>query len=245
MTIYDRATKLQLRLEAANAASAGHDLLLRGRNVGANLQLAAEYLEAAEFYRRTVGRSDMLPIDASAIRQAIGRFRGALSKSGPKAFQQQSAASLIRVLNSQTMRVERWVKSTWQGRFEAVRFLLDRAESVDLHGSPVDRIKARNRASTIRFALRTDPVKERAALEERLKVEGLNACLIRVKELIGELHSAILAIDKAQAALPPEVRAVLMRAASPEGLPLEEVTPKLLRALQATDVLDDLVVRQL
>ena len=245
MTVYDRATKLQLRLEAAKAASAGHDLLLRGQNVRASIQSTVEYLEAVDSYRRTVGRTDVLPMDAKAIRLAIGGFRGALSKSGPKAFQQQSAATLIRVLNTQTRRVERWVKSTWQGNFEAARFLLNRAEAVDLHGSPIHRTRARNRASTIGFVLRTDPVRERAALEERLKVKGLNACLERVQELIGELHSAIMAIDEAQAALAPEVRATLRRAASPEGLPLEEVTAELLGALQSAKVLDDLVVRQL
>ena len=245
MTLFEAATELQLRLGAASEADTGDALLSRGRTVRADVASAAEHFEAVQSYRVTIGRTDMPPLDAKEIRQAIGRFRAALSNSGPKAVQQRPAASLLEVVTAQIRRVDRWVKSTWQEKFAAAQELLERVDSGDLHGSPADRIKARSRASKIAVVRNTDPVRERAALEERLKVEGLNACLEKINELIDDLRAAIVAIDKEQAAMTSQVRAVLQRAASGDGLPLGEVTPELLAALQSAGVLDALVVRRL
>lgn len=245
MTLFDTAAELQLRLEAANTAHVGDELLSRGRTVRDNITSAAEHLEAVQSYRVKIGRTDASPLDAKEIRRAVGRFRGALSKSGPKALQQQSAATLLEVLTVQAKRADRWVKFTWEENFAAAQELRERVDSGDLHGSPPDRRTARMRASTIEFLRNTNPVRDRAALEARLNVEGLKACLERVNELIGELRAAIAAIDLERAAMMPEVRVAIERATSVDGLPLGEVTPELLAALQSAGVLDDLVVRRL
>ena len=245
MTLFETATELQLRLESATAADTGDQLLSRGRTVRADIASAAEHFEAVQSYRITIGRTDRPPLAAKEIRQAIGRFRGTLSNSGPKAVQQRSAVTLLKVLDTQIKRVDRWVKSTWQENFAASQELLERADSGDLHGSPVNRIRALNRARRVMVLRNTDPVRERAALQELLKVKGLKACLEKANELIDDLRDAIAAIDREQAAMTPQVRAVLQRAASGDGLPLGEVTPELLVALQSGGVLDDLVVRRL
>ena len=144
MTLFETATKLQLRLKAASAADAGDQLLSRGRTVRDDIASAAEHFEAVQSYRITIGRTDRPLLDAKEIRQAIGRFRGALRNSGHKAVQQQSADTLLKVLTAQTRRVDRWVKSTWRENFAAAQGLLERALSGDLHGSPGDRDQGAN-----------------------------------------------------------------------------------------------------
>jgi hypothetical protein len=217
----------------------------RGRTVRGDIVSVAEHLEAVQSYRVIIGRSDAPMLDTRAIRQAIGRFRGALSRSGPKALQQQSAATLRDVLTAQSKRVDRWVKSTWRENFADATALLERVASGELHGSASAGRKARNRASRIEHVLNLDPVRDRATMEAYLDAVGLEACVQRVNQLIEELRQAIVAIDLEQTAMPPEVRAAIQRAQSPDGLPLSEVTPELMAALRSAGVLDDLVVRRL
>lgn len=244
MTLFQSATELHLRLEAASAADAGEELLARGRTMRDKITSAAERFEAAQFYRVEIDRTDSPSLDAKEVRLAIGRFRGAISKSGSKAFQHQPADSLLRVLVNQTRRLDRWVNSTWRENFAAAHRLLEQANSDQLHGSAAARRKVRVRASTIEDVLKMDPISDRAALEARLDRRGLSACIERVNEIIAELRAAIAAIDQEQTEMSPEVQAALRRAASAEGLPLGEVTPELLAALQLAGVLDDLIVRQ-
>ena len=205
---------------------------------------AAEHLKAVQSYRLVLGRTDAPTLDTRAIRQAIGRFRRALSKSGPKALQQQSAATLRDVVTTQTRRVDRWVKSTWRENFTAAEELLTRVASGELQGSVSARAKAQSRASKIEAVMSLNPVEDRAMLEAHLDAAGLDACIERVNGLIEELHDALTAIDRDQAAMAPEVRAAIQRAASVDGLPLSEVTPELMAALRSAGVLDDLVVRR-
>lgn len=242
MTLFKTATELQIRLKAAQAADAEDQLLSRGQTVRADLASAAEYFEAAQSYRAVIGRTEV-PLDAAAIRRAIGNFRGALTNSGPKAFQQQSAVTLRNALIAQTKRVERWVRSTWRANFAADEELLRRAESRDLHGSPTERADARTRASRIRAIQKLDPVREREVIEQRLDAKGLNACLASVKQLIDALRDVITAMDRKTAAMTPEVQEVLRCAASPDGLPLRQVI-HLLAELESSGMLDSLVVHR-
>lgn len=242
MTLFKTATELQIRLKAAQAADAEDQLLSRGRTVRADLASATEYFEAALSYRSVIGRTDV-PLDATPIRRAIGNFRGALTNSGPKAFQQQSAVTLRNVLIAQSKRVERWVRSTWRANFAADEELLRRAESDDLHGSPAERAEARVRARRIRVIQKLDPVREREVIEQRLSAKGLNACLASVKQSIEALRAMITEIDRKEAAMTPEVQAVLRRAASPDGLPLKQVI-HLLAELESSGMLDSLVVHR-
>ncbi len=243
MTLFETAAKLQLRLDAANEEDAVDQLLTRSQKVRTALTSAAEHFEAVQSYRIALGQADVPPLGRKEIRQAVGRLKGSLSRYGPKALQLQSADTLQRLLSTQIRRVDGWVRLTWRQNFAAAQELLVREKSGELHGSPVDRVRASNRASKIKVVQGKDPVRERTLLEELLKVEGLRACLGEVDKLVDELRAAMAAIDKKQAALTPRVRAVLQQAASVNGLPLLEVTPGLLDELQLAGVLEDLVVR--
>ena len=245
MTLFETAGQLQLRLDAASAADEEDVLLSRGGTVRDAIVVATERYEAAQSYRVTIGLRDAPPLNTKAIRQAIGHFRAALSKSSSNAFQQRPAATLEEVLAAQTKRVDHWIKSTWGENFAGARALLQRVNSGDLHGSVLDRTKAQNRASKIEYVLSLNPVEDGATLETHLNAGGLDACIERVNGLIEELQAAIVAIDREQAAMTPEVQAAIQRATSPEGLPLNEVTPELVAALRLAGVLDDLVVRRL
>lgn len=242
MTLFKTATELQIRLKAAQAADAEDQLLSRGRTVRTDLVSAVEYFEAAQSYRAGIGRTDM-PLDATAVRRAIGNFRGALSNSGPKAFQQQSAVTLRKVLTAQTKRVDGWVRSAWRANFAADEELLKRAESDDLHGSYAEQAGVQSRASRIRAIQNLDPVRERDIIEQRLNAKGLDACLASVKQLIEALSAVIAAIDEKKAAMTPQVKVALRRAASPDGLPLRQVI-HLLVELESSGMLDYLVVRR-
>lgn len=244
MTLFESATELHLRLEAASAADAGDELLARGRTVRDEITSAAEHFEAVQSYRVEIDRTDSPSLDAKEVRLAIGRFRATISKSGSKAFQQQPADTLLKVLARQTRRLDRWVNSTWRENFAAAHRFLEQANSDQLHGSAAARREVRVRASPIDDVRTMDPVSDRAALEARLDRRGLSACVERVNEMIAELRTALAAIGQEQAEMSPEVQAALRRAASAEGLPLGEVTPELWAALQLAGVLDDLIVRQ-
>ena len=245
MTLFETADKLQLRLDAASTADEDDALLSRGRTLRDAIVAATAHYEAAQSYRVAIGLTDAPPLDTKAIRQATGHFRGALSKSSSNAFQQRPSATLEEVLAAQTRRVDHWLKSTWRENFAGARALLERVDSGDLHGPVLARTKAQNRASKIEYVLSLNPVEDRATLEAYLDAVGLGACIQRVNDLIEELQAAIVAIDRDQAAMTPEVRAVIQRATSPDGLPLSEVTPELMAALRSADLLDDLVVRRL
>lgn len=245
MTLFDTANELRLRLDAASTADAEDDLLSRARIVRGDITSAADHLEAVQLYRVALDRTDALPLNTKSIRQAIGHLRGALSKSGPKALQQQSAATLHNFLTDQARRIDRWVRSTWRENFAAAEPLLERVDSGDLHGPALARTTAQNRASKIRDILNLNPAKDLETLEAYLDAVGLDACIERVNELIEELRTAIAAIDSEQAAMPQEVKTAFERAASEGGLPLGEVTPELMAALRSAGVLDDLVVRRL
>jgi hypothetical protein len=244
VTLYESATELQLRLEAASAADAGDELLARGRTVRDDIMSAADHLEAVQSYRVTIDLTDSPPLDARKLRSAIRGFRGSITRSGPKAFQQQSADTLLKVVKAQRKRADRWVTSTWRESFAPAKGLIQRADSDGLHGSASARTRVEGRAAKIRGVLAMNPVTDRPSLEERLNSRGLHACVERVNELIAELRAAIAGIDQEQAEMTLEVQAALRRAASGEGLPLGEVTPELLAALQSAGVLGDLVVRR-
>lgn len=245
MTLFETADKLQLRLDAASTADEEDVLLSRGRTLRDAIVATTEHYEAAQSYRVTIGLTDAPPLNTKAIRQAIGRFRGALAKSSSNAFQQRPAATLEDVLDAQTKSVDRWIKSTWGRNFAHAKALLDRVDTGDLHGPVLARTRAQNRASKIRDVLTLNPVKDRVTLEARLNAVGLDACIERVNELIKELQAAIATIDREQETMPPEVRAAIQGATSVDGLPLRDVTPELMAALRSAGVLDDLVVRRL
>ncbi len=245
MNIFDRASEIQVQLKAATEADSSDELLSRGRRVRAELDDAAAYFEAVQSFRSALVAPNVPNIEIKKFRQALGRFRGALSRSGPAAVQQQAATTLLESIKTETTRLERWVKSIWKSRFDDFQSLLDRVELGDLIGSTDHRAMAFRCASRLRRARNTDPVRASRELEQILDVTGFDACLKKIDVLGDELRIAIESIDQGHADLAPEVRTVLDRAGSGDGLPLAEITSEVLKALESAGVLDGLVVRRL
>ena len=133
MTLFEKATELQLRLESVSATDAGDELLSRGKILRQELIASAEHFEAVLSYRTELGTMERIPLDGKDVRQAIGRFRAAMSTNGPRAFQQQSAQTLLDVLKMQSKHVDRWVKSKWTANFDPAQDLLARVDSGSTH----------------------------------------------------------------------------------------------------------------
>ena len=244
MSIFDRATDIQVQLKAALEADSSDELLSRGRTVRTELDAAAAYLEAVQSFRSALGVQDAPNIDVKELRQAMGRFRSALSRSGPAAVQQQTAATLLKEVKNETTRLERWVKSIWKSRFDDLQSLLDRVESGDLGGTHDHNRRAFDCASQLRRARSADPVHATKELEQILNSTGFDACLEKIDVLGIELGRAIEAIEQEHATLTPEVQTVLEKAGSGQGLPLAEITSDVLEALESAGVLEGLVVRR-
>lgn len=244
MNLFDRATAVHAQLSAATEADTSDALLSRGQLVRRELDDAAAYFEAAESFRSALDIQDVANIDVKGLRQAMGRFRGAL-RSRPAAVQQQTADTLLSVVRKETNRLDRWVKSIWKSRFDDFRSLLDRVESRDLAGSSDHRRMAYTCASRLQRAQTTDPIRAIQELGIILDSTGLDACIEQIDALGGELRKAIESLDQERANLTPEVRTVLERADTEDGLPLAEVTLEVIEALESAGVLDGLVVRRL
>lgn len=245
MNIYDRATDIHVQLKAAREADSSDAHLLRGRAVRTELDDAAAFAEAVNLFQQAASVKRVPDIDVQRFGQAVKRFRSALSKSGPAAVQQQSATTLLKLANSETSRLRRWVKSIWKSRFEEFQNDLDRAPSGNLSGSNDHRKTAFRCASLLRNAQNTDPIDETTELEQLLDSQGIDACLEQIGVLGNELRRAIKAIEQEHASLTSEVQAVLKKAGSDKGLPLAEITSDDLEALESAGVLDSLVVRRL
>ena len=244
MNIFDRATEIQVQLKAATEADSSDELLSRSRRVRMDLDDAATYFEAVNSFRSALDVQDAPNIDIKGFRQSLGRFRGALSRSGPAAVQQQTAATLLKAVETERTRLDRWAKLIWKSRFGHLQSLLDRVESGGLLGSTEHWRKARRCASQLRSARNTDPIHAIKELERILDATGLDACLEKISILGDELSSAIESIDQEHSDLTSEVRTVLDRAASSDGFPLDEITSEILEALKSAGVLRGLVVRR-
>src|SRR4051794_10111796 len=146
MSLYDESVNLQVKLEAAQEADAGVELLVRGQRLVDTLEAATIYLERAAELPADL-RSDSAPgIDEKAVTQAIGAFRGGLSRRGMVAFQHQPAATLVDVAKAQRDKCARWVGSRWRAVFTPYEPEIERAASGRLVGDLTQRVAAERRA---------------------------------------------------------------------------------------------------
>lgn len=244
MSLYDRCVDLQLKLEAAQSADAGVEVLARGARLVDGLDRAAEYLEGTAQFRILAGVHDTPGLDAKAVSQAVAAFRGGLSRHGAAAFQHQPATTLVDVAKAQRDRVARWVTARWKDSFAADDAPLERVQSEHFAGSSSNLVVAQARAAKLRAARGRDPVAEAAELRTMLGGDGIAEWLQSIATIRAELHAALQALDQERDALTPEVRSALQRAAGDGGLVLSEVTDELLAAIRAAGVDDDLVVRR-
>jgi hypothetical protein len=148
------------------------------------------------------------------------------------------------VAKAQRERTVRWVTARWKDRFDEYQPLLNRVQTEHLVGSTTQIVIARARALKLRTARGMDPVADASELQGTLGGADVDAWLHAVTTLANDMRTALEALDAERAALTPEVRDALERAASNEGLPLSDLTDELLAALRTAGVDDSLVVRR-
>lgn len=244
MSLYERCVDLQIKLEAAQSADAGVEVLARGARLVEGLDRAAEYLEGAAQFRSAANVADTPTLDAKAVAQAVAAFRGGLSRHGSAAFQHQPATTLVDVSKAQRDRAVRWVNARWKDVFAADDPLLERVQNEHLVGSSTQVVVAQARAATLRVARGRDPVADGAELRTLLGGNGITEWVEALRGVRADLQRALEALDDEGQALIPEVRDALQRAGTEAGLPLSEITTEMLSALRAAGVADHLVVRR-
>lgn len=244
MTLFDRAVDMQLKLEVAQTADTGLDLLARAAKLDEALTNTAAYFEAVAQLRRSMPITDRPNLDTKAISQAVATFRGGISRHGSAAFQHQPAAALVDTAKSQRERCSRWLVGQWRLLFSAYDPLLDRVTTERPTGSGSHPVVAQARASNLRALRGLDPVADREQISSALKTEDAGRWPEAIAELAAQLATALAALDAEHSALTPEVRSALERAASDGGLPLDELSPELLAALRSAGVDGQLIVRR-
>lgn len=244
MTLFDRVVDLQLKLEVAQSADTGLDLLARAAKLDEALREATTYFQAVSSLRSKLGISEQPNLDVKAISRAVATFRGGVSTHGAAAFQHQPAATLVEVAKSQRERCSRWVVGRWRELFLEYDPLLDRVATVRPTGGGSNPVVAQARASNLRALRRLDPVANRDQINSALKTTDETQWAQAIAAVARDLAEALAAIDAEHAALTPEVRAALGRAASSDGLPLDEVSAELLAALRAAGADSQLIVRR-
>lgn len=243
MTLYDQCVDLQVKLEAAHAADAGLELLARGQRLVEALEAARNYLAQAAQLPAELRSGSSPALDDKSVNQAIGAFRGGLSRHGVVAFQHQPAATLVDVAKAHRDKCARWVDARWRGVFTPYEEDVERAGGGRLVGELSQRLSAQRRASTLRTARGYDPIEHRGDLERLLGGQGIKDWLRAIRTLGDELHAALARLDAARNAMTPEVRDALHRATSEGGLAFSDLTTELLAAIRAAGVDDQLVVR--
>ena len=171
-------------------------------------------------------------------------FRGGLSQHGAAAFQHQPATTLVDVAKAQRDRAARWVGARWKDVFTAADGILERVQNEHFVGSSTHLVTAKARAAKLRAARGSDPIIDAEELRTMLGGNGITEWVESIAAIRAELERALQALDSERAALTPEVRDALQRAASEGGLPLSDVTQEMLSALHAAGVDDHLVVRR-
>lgn len=245
MSLFDRAVDLQLKLEVAQTADTGLDLLARAARLVEALGESSDYLEGASRFREEMKVSDRPPIDVKAVTQAVSAFRSGISRHGSAAFQHQPASTLSEAAKTQRDRCARWLASRWREEFAPYEAAMERAASEPLSGSGSHAVVAQGRASKLRVLRGHDPIDQHEDISKTLGTDDVERWRSAIAEVGAQLTAALEALDAEHAALTPEVRSILDRAASEDGMPLDELTPELLAALRAAGVDGRLVVRRL
>lgn len=244
MSLYDRSVDLQLKLEAAQSADTSLELLARGARLVESLHRASEYFVGAAAFRSALKVTDKPGLDMKAVSKAVGAFRAGLSRHGSAAFQHDPATTLSDVAKAQRERTARWVTARWKDRFGEYQPLLDRIQTEHLVGSATHIVVAQARASKLRAAMGMDPVANAAELQNTLGGADVGGWSRAITTLANEMRTALEALDAERAALNPEVREALRRAAAEGGLPLSDITDELLAALRGAGIDESLVVRR-
>lgn len=245
MSLFDDAVDLQLKLDAAQTADASHDSIAKAQELVNALESTTAYLRAVDDFRRAVGVAEAVPVEVKAITAAVNAFRGGVSQRGAAAFQQQYAVSLVSTAKSQRDRVSKWIKARWSDLFTPYESAIQEAETAREAGRGSYARTAQMRASTLKAVRGLDPVVDAEQVKQSLGVTSpADQWKGAIADVAAQLESALASLASERDALTPEVRHALERAATSDGLPLDEVTDELRTALRQANVEHLLVVRR-
>ncbi len=244
MTLFDRAVDLQLKLEVAQTADTGMDLLARAARLVEVLSDSAGYFEGVLHFRHGMNTSERPPVDVKTISQSVSAFRAGISRHGSAAFQHQPATNLAEAAKTQRDRCARWLSARWRQEFTPYEPMMARVASERLSGSGSHAVVAQARASKLRALRSLDPVSDSDGVSRAIGTDDVGSWRKVIKDVADQLAAALAALDGEHAALAPEVRSTLERAASADGVPLDELTAELLAALRAAGVDGQLVIRR-
>lgn len=244
MNIYERAGSLRLRVETSQRDDQYLELHQQASELLSQLRDRVAFLEMLVMLSDVLGLDERPTLNETHLRKAVGGFRSALTQYNAAAVQQQSAVTLLRSTEKIEESLARWALLAWKTAFEDLSVLIGEDGLQGLAGPPTKVTRARRIASQIQNAVGRNPMRDLGSIQTALEADGLEACVVRVRELGGELRSLLEELKRAQAELPPPVQMVLERAASEDGFPLEDLTDELLNLLRDAGVLGQFVIRQ-
>lgn len=244
MNIYERAESLKLRVETSQRDGQHLELQPQASELLSQLRNCTARLKVIVLLCEVLGSEERPRLDEIRLRKAVDGFRSELTQHNAAAVQQPAAVTL----RSSTEKIEdvlaRWALSAWKTAFEDLSVLIGEDSLQGLAGPPVKVTRAKRMASQIQSAIGRNPMRDLGSIQTVLEADGLEACVVRIRELGGELRSLLEELKRARAELPPQVRMVLERAASDDGFPLEDLTDELLNLLRDAGVLGQFVIRQ-
>lgn len=243
MNFYERAGSLKLRLETSQRDDQSQDLQHKATLLLSELRARTAFLEQVVDLQDTLDPTERPKLDKARLRKTVGGFRSALTQYNAAAVQQQAATTLRDFTGKMEDSLARWAHSTWRVTFEDLSRIADDGVRFMI-GAPAKVTRARSIASQLRLAIEKNPIRDIEAIQKTLRVEGLEACAAKVRELGDELRVLVDELQRSQAGLPPEVQEILEHADGEAGFPLEEMTEGLLEALREAGVLGEFVVRR-
>ena len=244
MNMYQRADSLKLRLDTSMRDDQSQQLLNHATSVREQLYRCVAFLNQVAALREVLALESPPRVDRPGFRRAIGGLRTALKRDNAGAVQQQAAATLLGTVNKVERNLTSWTQSVWRQEFGDLSAITDEDSLRSLVGAPIKVTQARRMALQLRIGTGKNPVHDIEAIEKTLGVEGLDACVPKIRALGEELYTLLQELERERAGLSAEVRAVLDRGASDDGFPLDDMTDELLSALREAGLLGELVVRR-
>jgi hypothetical protein len=243
VNLYERGATLRVALDSASEAAGDHNLVERGRQVITFLDTSTKTLEELASLRNALGFG-ALALETNALSQSARQLRTGITKYQAKAFQHASTVNFEDAVRNTVSIATRWAKERWRESFAPWASAIDRATTGLLPGDTRQRSQALATAQKLKALKAHDPLADRDKIVGLLNGVQSDGWSAEIRRLGGELTRLLQELENQHQALGPEVRQVLDRAATSEGFPLDELTPKLLERLSVAGVLGSLVVRR-
>lgn len=243
MNLYERSAGLRVALDTASKASGDHELVERGQRVIDLLNASVTTLSDLRDLSRVL-QFGPANLEAKTLSQSARQLRTGFARYQAEALQHASTTNFEKAVRDIVKLATRWAEARWRELFDRWVDPIDRAIDATLVGDAERRHQAKRKAQKMKALSTCNPVTERDQIDEFLAGVEMAAWCAAIETMGGELTSVLQQLEESHRALGLAVREALDRAATIEGLPLDEVSPELLVQLRDAGVLDSLVVRR-